>query len=122
MGRIEQEIQEAIDSNAQGFAGGWISSLALDKLLKEQRMDVALPRARRREVLQSLGYEHHPALRNGRSTVALPGIIDRPVFFITTNHAARRLISGAEIMKAYLTAQMPGAAPVYGIVTGERAS
>lgn len=118
LGRVEQEVQEAVESCRQGFAGGWIQSMALDKLLLEKKMDLAMPRSKRREMLESLGYTWHPGLRHGRSTVVLPGTTDRPVLFIKPGHWSSRLETGSEIMAAYIKAQMPGAVEM-GVV-GER--
>jgi hypothetical protein len=65
-GAVEQEVLEAIDREEVGFRGGWISSGALDSLLKKIGRDRAVPLSRRRDVLQSLGYDWHPALPKGR--------------------------------------------------------
>jgi primase-polymerase (primpol)-like protein len=109
LGRVEQEVFEAISSGAAGFAGGWVSSLALDAMLKEQRMDLAMPRAKRREMMKTLGYTHHPAFRDGRCTAVLPGTSSRPILYIKQGHWSTGLTTGAEVMKAYIAAQMPGA-------------
>jgi hypothetical protein len=62
-GSVEIEVMKMIDANHPGFAGGWICSLDLDAMLKLNRMDKTMPRTKRREMLQSLGYEWHPALQ-----------------------------------------------------------
>lgn len=121
MGRVEQEVMECVASGAMGFSNGWISSLALDRMLKEQRMDLVMPRAKRRAMLRTLGYDHHPGLRDGRSTVSVPGTYDKPVFFIRTDHHAAGLTRSADIMKAYIEAQQPGAVNM-GAVSGEAIS
>jgi hypothetical protein len=109
LGRVEQEVLEAIHSGASGFCGGWVSSHALDKLLKEQRMDAAMPRSKRRDMMQALGYDWHPGLRNGRSTTALPGTNERPILFVRRGHHSSGMDGGPEIIAAYIKAQMPGA-------------
>lgn len=68
LGAAEQEILEAIGQGLQGFRGGWIASTALDGLLARLGKSAAIPRNKRREVLESLGYKQHPALPDGRST------------------------------------------------------
>lgn len=108
LGRVEQEVQEAVAQGLPGFANGWVSSLALDKLLRDNRMEVICPRAKRAGVLEALGYIHHPALRNGRSTACLPGTRDRPVFFIKKGAQMGSLQTSQEIIQAYLAAQAPG--------------
>lgn len=107
-GRVEQEVQEAIIQGIPGFANGWVSSLALDKLLRELKMDLACPRTKRADMLRSLGYDWHPALRDGRSTACLPGTRDRPVFFIKKGAPMGKLRTSQEIIQAYLAAQAPG--------------
>lgn len=66
LGGIEQEIMEAVEEGRPGFAGGWISSMFLERLLKEKRRDMSLPLNRRREMLRQLGYVPHPHLIGGR--------------------------------------------------------
>lgn len=118
LGVIEQEIQEAIESGAPGFQGGWISSKALDVLMLERRM--TLPRNKRLSSMRLLGYEHHPNLRKGRSSVDMPGTTDRPTLYIKSGHWAAGLKDGAEILKAYISAQLPGAKPMVGLVAAGR--
>lgn len=65
-GRIEQEVLEAIDEQRPGFAGGFVSSYALDKLLARVRADYLVPRNKRTDMMGSLGYVLHPALKGGR--------------------------------------------------------
>lgn len=55
LGRIEQEIVEAAGENRQGFRGGWVSTLAVARLLDEKRLRNIAPR-RTAEILESLGY------------------------------------------------------------------
>src|SRR5690606_17841484 len=63
-GRAEQEVVEAIEQGRPGFAGGWISSKALDDLLERIRAHV--PRSKRRDMLLAPGYDYHPGLVDGR--------------------------------------------------------
>ncbi|MFA6063849.1 MAG: DUF5906 domain-containing protein [Gallionella sp.] len=109
LGRVEQEVMEAIHAGEPGFSGGWVSSLALDALLKAQRMDAAMPRVKRRDMMKALGFEHHGAFRDGRCTAVLPGTTTRPILYIKKGHWAAGLKTGADVMKAYIAAQMPGA-------------
>lgn len=74
LGLIEQEILEAIEQDEQGFRGGWVSSAALTKLLT--RIGKNIPINKRRAMMQSLGYDWHPHLREGRATH--PTIFDGP--------------------------------------------
>lgn len=54
MGRAEQFTLEAVGSELQGFRGGWISTYALDTLLKDNR--IRLAPGRRDKILKELGY------------------------------------------------------------------
>lgn len=104
MGSIEQEVLEAVDEGRPGFAGGWISSVAFDGLLANMRRKI--PHNLRRDLLRSIGYDWHPALRNGRSNspIAIDGN-KKPRLFIKSGHLAANLTTGAEVVKAYQDAQ-----------------
>ncbi len=106
LGGIEQEILEAIDEDRPGFAGGWVSSMALDLLLKNKRKDTAVPINKRRELLKVLGYEWHPGLSNGRVNNPVMPDNGKPRLFIKTGHAALNLQGAKMISKAYETAQV----------------
>ncbi len=105
MGGVEQEILEAIDEGRPGFAGGWVSSMAIERLLQAQRLARAIPHNKRRELMKSLGYDYHPALNNGRvnNLVAFDG--GKPRLFIRDGHISANLISAAEVARAYQEAQ-----------------
>jgi hypothetical protein len=106
LGSIEQEIMEAIDEERPGFAGGWISSVAIDRLLQEIHAGRIVPPNKRRELLQSVGYDWHPALNNGR--VNNPIMIDggkKPRLFIKADHLYRNLTDQNKIAIEYQKAQ-----------------
>lgn len=109
LGSIEQEILEAVEEGRPGFAGGWISSFALDRMLQSQRMTRAIPPNKRRELLQSIGYDWHPGLNNGR--VNNPTVFDagKPRLFIKNGHIHANLMKPAEVVKKYDEAQSSGA-------------
>lgn len=77
-GRIEQHILEAIEEERTGFRDGWIDSISLANLLKELRMERAIPPRKRGDLLASLGY--HPIGRATSSNVLLGG---RPMLYST---------------------------------------
>jgi hypothetical protein len=111
MGGIEQDVLEAIDEGRPGFAGGWVSSVAFDRLLQNARAARAIPQNKRRELLQSLGYDWHPGLNSGRVNTAIP--LDegkKPRLFIHAGHIHANLRTSAEIARRYQEAQgaMPG--------------
>lgn len=106
MGRVEQEILEAIDEDAPGFAGGWVSSFALDKLLVRIRKDNMVPPNKRKEMMRTLGYDHHPNLKDGgRVNNVIPSEGGKPRLYIKIGHIHSNLTSGAEIVRQYLAAQ-----------------
>lgn len=106
LGGIEQEILEAIDEGRPGFAGGWISSIALDRLLDSMHASRTIPRNKRREVLQTLGYDWHPRLHNGRVNNNLPLEGGKPKLFIKHGHLAMDLPTPADVARAYSEAQL----------------
>lgn len=106
LGGVEQEIIEAIEENRHGFAGGWVSSVHLDKLLQHTRLTRAIPQNKRRGILQALGYDWHPALSDGR--VNNPITIDdhkKPRLYIRKGHIHADLKTVSEVVKAYVDAQ-----------------
>ena len=105
MGGIEQEILEAIDEGRPGFAGGWVSSMALERLLQNMRKTSALPPNKRRELLQSIGYDWHPNLKDGRVNNTIPLDGGKPRLFIKDGHIHSNLGTVPEIVRAYTTAQ-----------------
>jgi hypothetical protein len=99
LGSIEQEIIEAIEEGRQGFAGGWVSSVAIDRLLRNMRPARSLARKRRREVI-------HPGLRDGR--VNNPILIDdgkKPKLFIKCGHPSVTVRDAASVALEYQRAQ-----------------
>ena len=117
LGGVEQEILEAIDEGRQGFSGGWISSMALELLLKDKRKDGAIPLNKRKEMLETLDYKWHPNLNSGRVNNSVLPDNGKPRLFIKTGHPALTLTAAAEIASAYTAAQLPAmtkAAEVFG--------
>jgi len=106
LGGIEQEIIEAIDQEFEGFRGGWISSVALTTLLERIGGSRAIPPNKRRALLQTLGYDYHPALRDGKCTRPLDiegGL--RPRLFIKGGHISANITSVSDAIRAYIAAQ-----------------
>lgn len=112
LGSVEQEVIEAIEENRVGFAGGWVSSVALERLLKEMRADRMIPRNKRRDMMRTLGYDLHPALPNGR--VNNPISLDenkKPCLYIKNGHVSLNFSSPSDIAAAYVKAQAPAIQP-----------
>ena len=104
-GPIEQEILESVERGDPGFCGGWVSSGALDKLLERTNRQRTIAPNKRREILQSLGYDWHPGLLNGR--VNNPVLPDnaKVKLFVRLDHPQRGLTVPAAIGAAYSAAQ-----------------
>jgi len=103
MGRAEQEIIEAIEEGRPGFAGGWVSSIMVDRLLDQIR--AAVPRTKRREMLQALGYDYHPGLNDGRVHNPVAPDNGKPRLYVLRGHLSTNLTDVAAICKAYTVAQ-----------------
>ena len=106
LGRVEQEIQLAAEQGDQGFCGGWISSMAVDKLLESKRLSLAVNK--RREAIMSLGYIPHPALQDGRVNNMVEPDKGKPRLYLREGHLALNLTSPAEVARAYSEAQREG--------------
>ena len=104
LGSIEQEIVEAIETDRPGFAGGWISSMALDRMLDSMHKNIA--RNKRREILQLLGYDWHMGLINGRVNNIISLDMGKPRLFIKSGHPDAGLTNAADIARKYQEAQI----------------
>ncbi len=110
LGRAEQEIMESIEQGEPGFAGGWVSSIMLDRLLDAKR--VVVPRNKRKEMMEKLGYEVHPGLTNGRcSSVVMPDG-GKPRLYVTIGHLSLNATKPSEVERLYTEAQSRAAANV----------
>jgi len=107
MGGVEQELLEAIDEERPGFAGGWISSMAFDRLLEARRDDKRITRNKRKELLLNLGYIPHPALKDGRVNTPISQEGGKPRLYIKDGIEARNITQPADVMRRYMEAQ-PG--------------
>lgn len=104
IGRIEQEILEAIERGDMGFRGGFVSSHYLDKLLIEIKAGY-LSHRKRKDLMNELGYDWHPGLKEGRlNNVVLPdGSKSR--LYVKEDHPSIRWKEGARIAEAYTREQ-----------------
>ena len=107
MGAIEQEIVEAVEQGLTGFAGGWISSLAVDRLLTRLKADRRVPPGKRRELLNHMGYEWHPTLAEtqGRVNNSVQPDGGKPKLYIKRGHILQNLPTPAAVAKNYTEAQ-----------------
>lgn len=105
LGSVEQEVLEAVEQGVPGFNGGWISSIAFDSLLTRLNKSNRVPLNKRRDLLNSLGYDWHPALLHGRVNNVIAPDNGKPRLFIRAGHAAAGIVNGAEVARAYSAAQ-----------------
>ena len=105
-GNVEQQIAEAIAQGSPGFAGGWVSSCQLDKLITEtMRMGNRISHSKRRELLIGMGYILHPGLTEGRVNNPVQPDGRKTQLYIQPADPQARLRGAAEIAKAYTVAQ-----------------
>jgi len=105
-------VAEAIEEGRPGFAGGWVSSRYLDALLDAIR--AAVPRSKRRALMQSLGYDYHPALPDGRAAGIVTPDNARPRLYVRAGHLALNISSPVGVGDAYAKAQATGGQVVSG--------
>jgi hypothetical protein len=103
-GSIEQEVAEAIEEGRAGFRGGWVSSMAFDNLLAEIGKAKVLPRNKRAELLEGMGYALHTVFKDGRPAAPLPDGT-RPRLYTLPGVATG--LSEADTVRAYTDAQAP---------------
>jgi hypothetical protein len=105
LGAVEQEVLECIEEGRQGFAGGWVSSMALDALIERLRMGRAIAPRKRRDLMKSIGYDWHPALKDGRVNNHILMDNGKPRLYIRQGHIHANLVGGAEVVRHYEAAQ-----------------
>lgn len=103
LGTVEQEVLEAVESEAPGFAGGWICGWHLDQLLSGQRLRMS--HAKRKAMLATLGFVAHPGLPEGRCVVPLEGLGKRPRLYVREGHLSLQLSTPKAVQEAYEHAQ-----------------
>ena len=88
-----------------GFRGGWVSSLMLKRMVESSGHRI--PLALQTELLVGLGYQTHPALKDGRVHNEVMPDGGKPRLFVRADQ--RHLLSvdsGAEVARLYVSAQM----------------
>lgn len=106
LGKVEQEILQATEEGAAGFCGGWISSMAVDKLLEAKRLNLAINK--RKEAIMSLGYIPHPILVDGRVNNMIDPDKGKPRLYVKEGHLSLNFTSPPEVARAYSEAQRTG--------------
>ena len=103
LGQREQEVQEAIDSGAIGFRGGWVSSHYALELLRKTWKNVQ--QSNLLEVMGNLGYVRHPGLTGGRTNNLVQPDGARSILYVAQGRLELLGLSGAEAAKSYTHAQ-----------------
>lgn len=121
MGAVEQTVVEYIEGEHTGFMGGWVSSLMLNKFLEDRRMENRITPRKRRTMMQSIGYDWHPALVKGRINNRITEENGKPVLYVKMDHMNVTAYNDcATVVEAYRKAQ--GYMPTVGVdqaVNGE---
>lgn len=107
LGVVEQEILDAIDEGREGFRAGLISSKAIAALCASLRR--SMPPRKMRAMMQALGYDWHPALRDGRVNQPVGGVYGgKPKLYVRKGHPLEAL-DALGVAAAYDAAQVGGA-------------
>jgi hypothetical protein len=105
LGRIEQEVMEAIEQGEPGFKGGWVSSLQLRRVIERTGRPVAL--SMHAEIMATLGYILHPMLKAGRVNNPVMPDAGRPRLYVRRTDTKLIAIGNqAEIAASYSSAQL----------------
>lgn len=104
-GHVEQTIMEAIAEGQPGFMGGWVSSLALERLLEGLNAAGRISHTKRRQIMQDLGYVLHPGLVDGRVNNPVQPDGRKVQLFVVKQSPIASMQGAAEIAKAYTSAQ-----------------
>lgn len=100
-GSIEQEIDEAIAQGSPGFCGGWISTLAVDRLVANLGASRRLTHTKRKEMLVEMGYVLHPGLIDGRVNNLVMPDAGKPRLYLRKDSPHLKLTKPAEIAAQY---------------------
>lgn len=105
LGGVEQEVIEAIAEGRTGFAGGWVSSIHLERLLNSRRDSKRIPPAKRSALLKSLGYIPHPGLPEGRSNSTIPVDGGKSRLYVKYDSIPMQIRGPKNVVEAYVKAQ-----------------
>ena len=94
----EQEILEAIRTQAPGFKGGWINMTRVNNLLDSRRFKASI--ATRRAMVEGLGYVPHPGLDDGQLPMPLADTT-LPILLVLPDHTSIGVTDAAQIKALY---------------------
>lgn len=101
MGGVEQEIAEAAMEGLPGFSNGWVSTIALGRLLEKRKVT----QNKRKEILADLGYVHHPALPDGRVNNQILQEGGKPRLYVKVGHINQSITSASLARQKYMEDQ-----------------
>lgn len=100
-GRVESEILEAIESERIGFKGGFVSSIKLTELFREQ--NIRVNRNKVGEIMGNIGYVKCPVLPGGRAARNVSAENNgKPTLYVPNG---REFDSSEDPLNLYLQAQ-----------------
>lgn len=103
---IEQEILEAVAEGRIGFRGNFISSVALRDTL-EKRFKISPSKLA--DILKGLGYIRHPALTDGRTSVATVSDGVRIRLYVKGDSLESQMEQARDVVTQYESMQTVGA-------------
>ncbi len=104
-GAVEQKIVDLSEEGQPGFNGGYLSSMAINNMLKNEFKGRSINGRRLKEMVFSLGYMLHPGLPSGRSPMMLMSEGGKPSIYIKKDHLFVNLQGHLAIVNHYLQAQ-----------------
>lgn len=118
-GVLEQEIQDAIESEAMGFRGGVVTSQALRNLFDRMRKTIGPKRYR--SIMASVGFVTHPLLEANRGRPNNP-LFDgtRPVIYYCKDHEILQMGVYADVIAQTEAILQGGREPVSNVVPFRR--
>jgi hypothetical protein len=98
-GRLEQELEEAIDRGDLGMRGGWLSGHQVSLLFG--RLGSRLAPNKQKELITGMGYIPHPGLANGRTnnTTLIDGV--KTVLYVKPGSKPSEVTGGSNIANQY---------------------
>jgi len=111
----DNEIEEGIKEGRIGFRDRWVSTMALDKFLKEKGLSKIINIGKRKELLKELGYIPHPHLKDGRVNRITTIDLGKPRLYVKIGSIQCNIENPEQITLAYEKAQnSPVITPIIG--------
>lgn len=99
--RSRRQVRDAIARGDVGFRGGWVSSVHMDKLVQ------GVPPCKRRALMNTIGYDWHPALTDGRVNNAVQCDFGKKSrLYVSWGNPSRDIKKAVDATRAYEGAQL----------------